>query len=303
MKPSVWVERYRPKTLQDVIFQDDRQRSLFEKYIDESDIPNLMLTGIQGTGKSTVSKCLMTELKVDPSDVIKINASRDKMEAIRGRVDDFAWTMPIGKFKVVRLEEFDGLSTEGMRALRSLIEDTSSTCRFIGTCNYENKIIPPLKDRFQVFRFKAPDKEQIAARMLYILEAEKVDFEPEDLLTYIDAGYPSIRQIIQLLQQNTLKGKLLPANSATAMASDWKLQLIDLILKGNMKAARKLVCENASREEHEEIYTFLYQNSEKLQVKDHDSAIITIAEYAKSHALVADTELNLAACFIALGKL
>lgn len=302
MKPSIWVEKYRPKTISDVIFQDARQQSVFENFVKDGDIPHLLLSGIQGTGKTTISKALMNDLGVDRSDILRVNCSDEKIDALRNKVSNFAWTMPLGKFKIVQLEEFDYLSLDGQALLRSLIEDTSSSCRFIATCNYENKVIPPLKSRFQQFYFKAPDKDNIAGRMVEILDKEKVDYDAEDLLTYIDVGYPDIRKTIQLLQQNTQSGKLLsPANAATE--GDWKFGLLDSITSGDFKKARKLVCETATREEHEDVFTFLYQNIEKMNVSDQEAAIVTIANYMKGHIQSSDTELNLAAMFIELSKL
>ena len=255
MKPSIWVEKYRPKTISDVIFQDARQQTAFENFVKDSDIPNLLLSGIQGTGKTTISKALLNDLGIDRSDVLRVNCSDEKIDALRSKVTNFAWTMPLGKFKIVQLEEFDYLSLDGQALLRGLIEDTSSSCRFIATCNYENKVIPPLKSRFQQFYFKAPDKDLIAGRMIEILDKEEVYYEPEDLLTYIDVGYPDIRKTIQLLQQNTQSFKLLsPTNAATE--GDWKFGLLDSITSGDFKKARKLVCETATREEHEDVFTF-----------------------------------------------
>jgi len=303
MKTSIWVEKYRPKTISEVIFQDDRQGKSFETFVKNQDIPNLLLSGSRGTGKTSVSKALIRDLNVDLSDVLKINCSKDKVDAMRSEVDVFAMTMPMGKFKIVQLEELDGMSHEGQKLLRSTIEDTSASCRFIATCNYANKILPPLEDRFQHFYFRAPDKERIAIRMADILEREKVDFDIDNLLTYIDVGYPSIRQIIQLLHQNSQDGALLPPRSATSSVAEWKFGLLDMITSGNFRAARKLVCESATRDEHVEIFTFLYQNIEKLKVKDKDAALIEIAAHARHHTLVDDTELNLAALFIELGKL
>jgi DNA polymerase III delta prime subunit len=303
MKPTIWVEKYRPKTISDVIFQDQRQQTLFENFIANKDIPHLLLSGIQGTGKTSVSKALINDLSVDKFDVLRINCSDEKIDALRNKVSSFAMTMPLGKFKVVQLEEFDHLSLDGQALLRSLIEQTSLSCRYIATCNYENKVIPPLKDRFQHFYFRAPDKEKIAIRMANILEMEKVEFDVENLLTYIDVGYPSVRQIIQLLQQNTSKSVLLSPKEAGANGADWKFGLLDMVSTGNFKGARKLVCESATREEHEDVFRFLYDNLEKLKVKDKEAAIITIAEYLYKHTLVSDTEINLAALFIALSKL
>src|SRR5271154_2080611 len=297
MKTSIWVEKYRPKTISEVIFQDDRQGKSFETFVKNQDIPNLLLSGSRGTGKTSVSKALIRDLNVDLSDVLKINCSKDKVDAMRSEVDVFAMTMPMGKFKIVQLEELDGMSHEGQKLLRSTIEDTSASCRFIATCNYANKILPPLEDRFQHFYFRAPDKERIAIRMSDILEREKVDFDIDNLLTYIDVGYPSIRQIIQLLHQNSQDGALLPPRSATSSVAEWKFGLLDMITSGNFRAARKLVCESATRDEHVEIFSFLYQNIEKLKVKDKDAALIEIAAHARHHTLVDDTELNLAALF------
>lgn len=303
MKPTIWVERYRPKTLNDVIFQDARQSKTFHDFVANGDIPHLLLAGIQGTGKTTISKALINDLGIDPSDVLRVNCSDEKIDALRNKVSAFAMTMPMGKFKVVQLEEFDYLSLDGQALLRSLIEDSSGNCRFIATCNYLNKIIPPVKSRFQEFYFKAPDKEKIALRLVDILEREKVAYDAEDVLTYLDVGYPDIRKTIQLLQANTSQGRLLNPKEATESTSDWKFGLIDAISAGDFKKARRLVCESATREEHEDVYRFLYENINKMKVNDKDAAVVTIAEYLRSHALVADTEINLAACFIALGNL
>jgi DNA polymerase III delta prime subunit len=302
MKPTVWVEKYRPRSISEVIFQDDRQRLLFEKFVADGDMPNLLLSGIQGTGKTTISKALMRDLNVDKSDRLRINCSDKKIDALRSEVTAFAMTMPLGKFKVVQLEEFDYLSLDGQGLLRMLIEDTSASCRFIATCNYENKIIPPLKSRFQQFYFKAPDKDKIAGRMVEILDREKIQYDAGYLLAYIDVGYPDIRKTIQLLQGNIIGGELLNPSSASAESADWKFGLLDCIATGNFKGARKLVCESATREEHEDVFTFLYTNVEKMKVKDFDSAILIIAEHMCKHPLSADTEINLASMFIQLSR-
>lgn len=302
MKSTIWVEKFRPKTIADVIFQDARQQKTFEAFVSGGDIPHLFLSGVQGTGKTTISRALIKDLNVDPSDVLKINCSDEKIDALRSKVVGFAMTLPLGKFKVVRLEEIDYLSLDGQALLRSLMDETQGSCRFIATCNYANKVIPPLKSRFQEFNFRAPDKEKIAMRMVDILEKEKITFDPEVLLTYIDVGYPDIRKTIQLLQGNSSDTKLLAPN-ASSDQGDWKFGLLDAISCGDFKKARKLVCETATREEHEDVFRFLYDNISKLKVKDTDAAVVTIAEYLYKNSIVADTEVNLAALFITLGKL
>jgi DNA polymerase III delta prime subunit len=302
VKHTVWVERYRPKTIDDVIFQDTRQEQFFKSIVESGDMPHLLLQGVQGTGKTTVSKAIVKDLKIDPQDVLLIKCSNEKIEALRNKVEGFVNTYPVGKFKVVRLEEFDFMSLDGMGLLRSLIEDGTLTCRFIATCNYVNKILPPLRSRFQEFFFKKPDQDKVALRMAEILEAEKIEYTAEDLLAYVSVGYPDIRKTINLLQQNSKSGKLLSPTSNEVKASDWKFQLLDLVSSGNWKTARKLVCESASREEHGDVYTFFYENVDRMKVKSVDQAIIIINQYAISHGQVADTELNLAACMIELSQ-
>lgn len=303
MKTSIWIEKYRPKHIADVIFQDDRQRKQFTTFIENGDIPNLMLSGIQGTGKTSVSLALIRDLGVDMADVMKINCSDEKIDALREKVRGFAMTFPLGKFKVVRLEECDYLSTEGQALLRALIEESAANCRFIATCNYVNRVIPPLRSRFQEFNFKAPDQEKVALRVAEMLDLEGITYDVEHLVDYVSVGYPDIRKTIQLLQQNSMEGKLNQPGSSGTVESDWKFGLLAHISVGDFKKARKLVCESATREEHEEVFRFLYENVDKLKVKDVDQAIITIAEYLYRHTLVADSEINLAALFIELGKL
>jgi DNA polymerase III delta prime subunit len=303
MKSSIWVQRYRPKHIDDVIFQDERQRAAFASFVKDGDIPHLFMSGVQGTGKTTISLALVRDLGVDRADVLKINCSDEKIDALRSKVVSFAMTMPIGKFKIVRLEEIDYLSLDGQALLRSLIEETQSSCRYIATCNYANKVIPPLKSRFQEFYFRAPDKEKVAIHMADILETEGIAYEPEDLLTYIDVGYPDIRKTIQLLQSNSQDKKLLPPSHVSASASDWKFGLLDAISSGDFKKARKLVCESATREEHEDVFRFLYDNIDKLKVKDKEDAIVVIADYLYKHSIVADTEINIAALMIELSRL
>lgn len=303
VKHSVWEEKYRPRSINDVIFRDDRQRQEFQKFIDDQDVPSILMSGVQGTGKTTISRALIRDLNISSADVLKINCSDKKIEALRNEVTSFAMTSPLGKIKIVRLEECDRLSLDAQALLRGLIEDTSATCRFIGTCNYVNMLIPPLRSRFQEFSFQAPDKEQIATRMVEILTKENVDFDAEDLLTYIDVGYPDIRKTISYLSQNSRNGKLHPYTQNAGNVGDWKFGLLDLIVKGEFTKARKLVCESATREEHEDVYRFLYQNIDKLKVEDKESAIVTIADHLYKHSFFADTEINLAALFIQLGKL
>jgi len=304
MQTNIWVEKYRPQALAEVVFRDERQRQQFAAIAESGDLPNLLLYGGQGTGKTTVSRALVRELGVDQLDVLTINCSDEKIEALRDKVRGFALSYPAGSFRVVRLEEIDYLSLDGQALLRGLIEEAARNCRFIATCNYVNRVIPPLRSRFQEFEFRAPDQEQLTLRSADILEQEGVQFDPEVLVDYVAAGYPDFRKVIQLLQQHSA-GKKLARATAAETASDWKLGLLECLQRGDWQKARKLVCESATREEHEDVYRFLYENLARVFKKseDIDEAIIIIADHLRDHSLVADTEINLAACFIRLRQL
>lgn len=302
LKHSLWVKKYQPKTLDDVIFQDERHKKFFKNIVESKELPNLLLQGIRGTGKSTISEILMTELGVEPSDVMKVNCSKDKIETLRDKVSNFAMTMPLGKYKVVRLEEFDFMSLDGQALLRGLMDDAMGNCYFIITCNHVNKIMPEIRSRFQEISFKGPDRDQVTLRMADMLDKEEVEFDPDNLLNFVAVGYPDIRKVIQLIQQNVHSKKLLPSNSNEAQEADWKFGLLEHLERGSFEKARKLVCESATREEHVDVFRFLYENLDKLKVKDKDEAVIQIAEYSYRHGIVFDTEINLAALFLELGR-
>ena len=298
-----WVEVHRPSSIQDVIFTDARMAKIFAKYVADGEIPNLLLYGSQGTGKTSISKALIRDLDVDSLDVLRINCSDEKIEAMRDKVKSFAQTMPISAFKVVQLEEMDYLSYDAQALLRSLMEDVSGTCRFIGTCNYINKVLPALRSRMQEFHVAAPDRDEVMIRCAEILEKRSVEFDVDDLEKVVAAAYPDFRKIIQLLQQFSGTGTLVLAETGTA--TDWKLQLLPLLDKGDVKAARKLVCDSATKEEVVDVFRFLYDNLGRTKAfkSKEDQAIVLIAQYQYQHAFVADVEINVAALFIELGAL
>lgn len=300
---KLWCEAYRPKKIVDVIFANDKERKVFESIIEEKSLPNLLLIGTQGTGKTSLSNALLHELGVLPEDTLRINCSDEKIDAIREKVKTFAYTMAMGNFKVCQLEEMDHLSLDAQALLRALIEDVSSSCRFIATGNYENKIIPAMHSRFQVFRFSRPDREQVLLRMADVLVAENIEFEVDDLEKVVEAGYPDVRKVLQLLEAGSKSGKL--AIQGEGAVADWKLQLLPLLETGDLKGARALVCTSAPKEELQDVYRFLYDNIhriKKLKGKE-DQAVILIAQYQYQHAFVADPEIQVAALFIEMGAL
>lgn len=299
---QVWCEKYRPKTVKDIILTNAHEARTFAKYVEEGEFPNLLLHGGSGTGKSTMSLALIRDVQVERTDVLKVNCSDEKIDAIREKVKVFAMTMAMGKFKVVRLEEFDYLSHDAQALLRDLIETTSSNCRFIATCNYPNRLLPAIRSRFQEVALTAPLKDDVLMRSAEILELEGVEFELDDLEMVVESAYPDFRKVLQKLEQSSKTGVLVIASAENA--ADWKLGLLPLLEADNLQGARKLVCEQATKEELVEVYRFLYGNLHRVKsLKAQDEAIILLAQYQYQHAFVADPELQIAALFIEIMNL
>lgn len=301
---KVWAEKYRPKSVDRIIMPDERMRKQFARFVSDGEFQNILMYGGPGTGKSSASLALIRDLKVEKVDVLKVNCSKDKIEAIRDRVDGFANTMAMGAFKVVRLEEFDYLGHDAQALLRDLMESTSGSCRFIATCNYITKVMPALRSRFtHEFQMIAPAKDDVLVLAAEILEAEGAEFEVDDLEKIVASTYPDVRKMIQSLESNVIDGKL-SIGTATSVA-DWKLELLPALEASDLKAARKIVCESATQQELIEVFRFLFDNVQRIKkLKGYqDDAVVLIAQYQYQHAFVADPEINIAALFIEIDRL
>lgn len=303
---KLWVEKYRPQTIDDYIFQDHSQKRAILKFIGEGSIPHLLLSGVQGTGKTTLSKILVKALDVDETDVLLINASdENSVDVIRDKIKTFITTFAIGNFKIVQLEEADYITPNGQAVLRQLMEEYVDAARFILTCNYDHKIIPAIKSRSQQFRFHAFDRDDVAERLAGILIEERVKFTIDLLDKYIAAGYPDIRKIINLLQQNVVDNELLPPTEIET--GDYKFKMLELLETDNWLEIRKLLCANVPTEEWEAVYKFLYENlnkSNKFSSQEKwEEGIVTIADHLYRDALVSDREINAAAMFIRLSRI
>lgn len=307
LKHELWCEKYRPATLEDYVFHNESHRKAFTQMVANKTIPHLLLSGVQGSGKTTIAQILINQIGFDDTDVLVINASdENSVDTMRDKIKGFISTFALGEFKVVLLEEADYLSQPGQAVLRKYMENETLPARFILTCNYDSKLMPAIRSRSQHYRFKSTDKDEIAEFCAKILISEDVKFTIEQLDSYIAVGYPDIRKIVNLLQQNTMSGQLLTAKSEGEIG-DYKFELLDLIGVDNWTQARKICCASVAHEEWEDVYRFLYENLDKAKkFKNQDrweAGMTVIAEHLYKNSLCADPEINAAALFIKLSQL
>jgi replication factor C small subunit len=302
---DLWVEKYRPKTVDGYVFRDDHQRKQVETWIKDRSIPHLLLSGNAGIGKTTLAKILISELGIEEYDVLEINASRtNSVEDVRDKITNFVQMIPFGPFKVVLLDEADYLSPNAQAALRGVMEEYHSTARFILTCNYPNRIIPAIHSRCQGFHVERTDLTEFTARVATILVDEAVDFDLETLDLYVKVTYPDLRKCINLVQQNVQEGKLAAPNKGDQGEADWKFDMVALFKEGKITEARKLLCGKIRAEEMEEVYRWLYDNLSIFGNEEtQDKAILIIKAGLVDHTLIADPEINLAATLVKLARL
>jgi replication factor C small subunit len=302
---ELWVEKYRPKTLDGYVFRDDHQRKQIETWVKDKSIPHLLFSGTAGIGKTTLAKILIHLLGIEDYDVLEINASRtNSVDDVRDKITNFVQMMPFGPFKVVLLDEADYLSPNAQAALRGVMEEYSNTSRFILTCNYPNRIIPAIHSRCQGFHIERVDQNEFTARVATILVEENVEFDLDTLDNYVKVKYPDLRKCINLVQQNVQDGKLAGANEADAGEQEWKFDMVELFKAGKINEARKMLCGKLRAEEMEEVYRWLYNNLEIFgDEAKQNSAILIIKQGLVDHTLIVDPEVNLAATLIKLARL
>ena len=303
---ELWVEKWRPNTVDGYVFRDGHQRKQIETWIKEKSIPHLLLSGSAGIGKTTLAKILIHELGIEDYDVLEINASRtNSVDDVRDKITNFVSMIPFGPFKVVLLDEADYLSPNAQAALRGVMEEYHATARFILTCNYPNRIIPAIHSRCQGFHVEKTDQTEFTARVATILIDEGVEFDLDTLDSYVRATYPDLRKCINLVQQNVHDGNLAAPETGDSGQSDWKIKMVELFKSGNIIAARKLVCASARPEEMEDLFRWMYDNLDVFASEEEtkDTALLIIKQGLVDHALIADPEINLAATLVKLARL
>ena len=301
---ELWTEKYRPSNIDTYVFRDDKQKQQVTGWAADGALPHLLFSGAPGTGKTTLAKVLLNELGVDSMDVLEINASNENnVDTIRNKITNFSSTMPFGDMKYVLLDEADYITPNGQAALRGVMEMYHTSCRFLLTCNYAQRIIPALHSRCQGFHIEKLDIQEFTARLATICIEEGVELDGETLDTYVQATYPDLRKSINLVQQNVVDGVLQkPQDGDGTSSSDWMLSAIEMFKGGDYKGARTMICSQARPEEYEDVYKFMYRNLELWGNTDlqQDQAVVIIRNGMAKSSLCADPEINLSATLIEL---
>ena len=301
MNNTLWVEKYRPTKIKDCILPDEI-KTMFQSIVDSGEIPNLLLTGSPGIGKTTVAKALCNQLDCD---WLMINGSDEgrMIDTLRTTVVNYASTVSLsGGKKVIIIDEADYMNKDSVQpALRGVIEEFSKNCRFIFTCNFKNRIIPALHSRCSVVDFKISKdaKPALGMEMLEnvkrILNEESVKYEESVLVQLVLKYFPDFRRVINELQKYSLNGII--DEDILKQSSDENFNELFVALKEkNFSGMRKWVAENIDND-HVRLYRQIYDTlNDRFEKKSIPQAVLTIADYSYKSAFVADQEVNMVAC-------
>ena len=302
MKKFLWVEQYRPSKIADCILPENIKKS-FHGFVEQGEIPNLLLAGSAGVGKTTVAKALCDEIGAS---YIVINGSDEGrfLDTVRNRVRQFATTVSLtagGAHKVVIIDEADNTTSDVQLSLRTAVEEFHSNCRFIFTCNFPNKIIEPLHSRCTVVDFKINTDQAVAlqgqffARLKEILDEQNVEYQDKVLAKVVKRYYPDWRRLINECQRFAASGSI--DSSILADVADINLDTLVRSLKNKeFTIVRKWVVDNINNDPTtvmRKLYDVLYDNLKGSSVPE---AVLIIAKYSRDIHIVPDQEINLLAC-------
>jgi len=303
MSEYLWVEKYRPKKISECILSEDI-KTTFTEFLKQKEIPNLLLSGTAGTGKTTVARALCEELGAD---YIIINGSDEgrQIDTLRNKIKNFASTVSLtehSNHKVVIVDEADYMNAESVQpALRNFIETFYKNCRFIFTCNYKNKILPALHSRCTVIDFgikngqKVKTAQALMKRLGKILDDEQVKYDKKVLAELIQKYYPDFRRTINELQRYSARGTIDSGILFSLSEANTK-ELVKILKEKRFNDMRKWVINNLDKEPSSlftSVYEILYASLESSSVPQ---SILILAGYQYKSAFVADQEINMVAC-------
>jgi DNA polymerase III delta prime subunit len=304
MNDFLWVERYRPRKVNETILSDDLKQ-VFNQIVATGQLPNMLFTGTAGVGKTTVARALCNELGLD---YILVNGSEEgNIDTLRNKVKSFASTVSLqGGYKVVILDEADYLNPQSTQpALRGFIEEFANNCRFILTCNFKNRIIEPLHSRCSVYDFniQRSEKPKIATafykRVVDILTTENVEFEPKALAILVEKHFPDFRRVLNECQRYSISGKI-DAGVLSNLADDNIKSLMSHLHAKNFRGMRQWVVDNIDVEP-QAIFRKIYDTMvDYAQPQSIPQIVLILADYQYKNAFVADHELNVVACMTEL---
>jgi DNA polymerase III delta prime subunit len=291
LRKNLWVEKYKPKTFEDIIYNEEAKAKLRKAF---EEVPNVFLYGNPGVGKGCFANALIEK---DNIDNMWINASDESgIDVFRNKIRPFASAMCMKDMKVVILNEADSLTSGqqgSQKLLRQLMEDTYHLCRFIMICNYDGYIIPELKSRFTTtVKVDNPPKKEIGKLCLKILRAEKVKFDPKIMLEIVKKCYPDIRKTINVLQENVIDGKLI--GSSISASEDLFKKILKLMLKQDVEGVREELKSNYIP--YSELYEFIYENAGEF--KQPGAGILEIGEALRWDTTIAIKEINFMKMFV-----
>lgn len=302
MEDFLWCEAYRPKTVAETILPKDL-KATFQQFVDQKNIPNLILSGKAGVGKTTIARAMLEELG---SEYIVINGSMNgNIDTLRNVIHEFASSMSLSEGrKYVILDEADYLNANSTQpALRNFMEEFSKNCGFVLTCNFVNRIIEPLHSRCSIVEFKLPKKElpvlahEMLTRACMILDKEGIQYDKSAVVELLKRHLPDWRRMINELQRYSATGRI-DSGILINSIQDSIVTLIDAMKDKNFSRVRKWVGENSDTDAAS-LYRIFYDNA-SLYFKSHSvpQLILILGKYQYQAAFVADPEINNAACML-----
>ena len=297
IKNSLWVEKYRPTSL-DTYIGNEHLKSKVKLYLESGDLPHLLLFGRAGTGKTTLAKLLVNNIECD---YLYINASDErKLEMVRDKVKNFASTIGFSNMKVVILDEADYITPASQAALRNLMETFSKHCRFILTCNYVERIIDPIQSRCQSFQIVPPDRKQVAVHLSDILQKEKVNAKVDDIVTIVNSGFPDLRRVINGAQRQVVDGELI-IDEGMSIQNDYKVKVLEILKtqdkKNSFKNIRQVLADSKVTD-FSDLFRLLFDTVDDWGKGHVAECILVLSQYQQSDAVVVDKEINIMAMFI-----